>query len=217
MFEKERTDVFALSTISTLLLSCLFFLCHKFPPLFSQPCLSKRPFFSLVSFPARKAANVFFFAYYYAQYRMRNIILRNHLNRNFVTFVTRNFVCFLDEDECQTGMATCAYRNASCHNRPSLYRCSCAWGTESHDDRLPCYDKDECNFYEDQCGEPGSGSCINTFGSYICECNQGFQLFPYYGCKDIDECQLPTIKVKPLCKDQVTFFLQLFEHEHDAN
>ena len=34
MFEKERTDIFALSTISTFSLSCLFLLCHKFPPLF---------------------------------------------------------------------------------------------------------------------------------------------------------------------------------------
>ena len=149
---------------------------------------------------------------------MRNAILRNHVN--VVTFVTRNFVCFLDEDECQTGMATCAYRNADCYNRRSSYSpysCSCPRGTTSYSDRVPCFDIDECNDIKDRCGEPESGSCINTFRSYRCECNQGFQIDDSFKCGDIDECQLPAIKVKPLCKDQVTFFLQLFEHEHDAN
>ena len=43
MFEKERTDVFALSTISTLSLSCLFLPCHKFQPLFPNHTFPKRP------------------------------------------------------------------------------------------------------------------------------------------------------------------------------
>ena len=81
-FEKERTDVFALSTISTLSLSFLFSPCHKFPPLFSNHAFPKRPFFSRESFPARKAAITFMLPItcYYAQYRMRSAILRNHLN-----------------------------------------------------------------------------------------------------------------------------------------
>ena len=40
-------------------LSCLFLLCHKFPLSFSRPCLTKRPFFSHTSFPAKKAAIIF--------------------------------------------------------------------------------------------------------------------------------------------------------------
>ena len=55
-FEKERTDVFALSTISTLSLSFLFLPCHKFPPLLSNHAFPKCPFFSRASFPVRKAA-----------------------------------------------------------------------------------------------------------------------------------------------------------------
>ena len=54
-FEKERTDVFALSTISTLSLSLLFLPCHKFPALFPNHPFPKRPFFSR----ARKAAIIF--------------------------------------------------------------------------------------------------------------------------------------------------------------
>ena len=55
-FEKERTDVLALSTLS---LSILFLPCHKFPPLFPNHVFPKRPFFLHASFPARKAAIIF--------------------------------------------------------------------------------------------------------------------------------------------------------------
>ena len=58
-FEKERTDVFALSTISIFSLSFLFLPCHKFPPLLPNHAFTKRQFFSRVSFSARKAANLF--------------------------------------------------------------------------------------------------------------------------------------------------------------
>ena len=59
-FEKERTDVLALSTISTLSLSFLFLPCHKFPPLLSNHAFPKRLFFwRQASFPARKAAIIF--------------------------------------------------------------------------------------------------------------------------------------------------------------
>ena len=59
MFEKQRTDLFALSTISTLSLSFLFLLCHKFPPLFPNHAFPKCPFFLRASFPARKATIIF--------------------------------------------------------------------------------------------------------------------------------------------------------------
>ena len=79
-FEKEWTDVFALSTISTLRLSFLFLPCHKFPALFPNHAFPKRPFFSR----ARKGKESRHYILlpitcYYAQYRMRSAILRNHL------------------------------------------------------------------------------------------------------------------------------------------
>lgn len=55
---KERTDVFALSTISTLSLSFLYLPCHKFPPLFPNHAFPRCPFFLHESFPARKATIV---------------------------------------------------------------------------------------------------------------------------------------------------------------
>ena len=57
--ERERTNDFALWTISTLSLSFLFLPCHKFLPLFPNHAFPKCPFFSHASFPARKFAIIF--------------------------------------------------------------------------------------------------------------------------------------------------------------
>ena len=82
-FEKERTGVFALSTISTLSLSLLFLPCYKFPPLFPQPCLSKTTIFLACELSGKERRHYILLPIrcYYAQYRMRSAILRNHLNR----------------------------------------------------------------------------------------------------------------------------------------
>ena len=78
---RERKDkmFFALSTISTLSLSFLFFPCQKSPALFPNHAFPKRPFFSR----ARKGKESGHYILlpitcYYAQYRMRSAILRNH-------------------------------------------------------------------------------------------------------------------------------------------
>ncbi|CAH3194146.1 unnamed protein product [Porites evermanni] len=75
---------------------------------------------------------------------------------------------------------------ARCENTYEGYKCSCAargfkgTGTE-------CTDIDECaDKSTSQCSKIG-GKCINTLGSYKCECKTG-----YTGdgklCKDVDEC-----------------------------
>ena len=82
MFEKERTGVFALLTISTLSLSFLFLLCHKFPPLFPNHAFPNAHFSRVRAF--RRESRHYILLCYYAVYRMRSAILRNHLNWNFV-------------------------------------------------------------------------------------------------------------------------------------
>ena len=78
MFKKERTDVFALSMISTLSLSCLFLLCHKFPCLLPNHAFPNAHLSHVRAFPQEKLP-LYFVACYYAQYRMRSAKLRNHL------------------------------------------------------------------------------------------------------------------------------------------
>ena len=47
-----------------------------------------------------------------------------------------------------------------------------------------CVDEDECDFYTN-CQH----SCVNTEGSFHCECNEGYQLADDgYSCNDINEC-----------------------------
>ncbi|XP_070546093.1 fibulin-1-like [Ptychodera flava] len=52
-------------------------------------------------------------------------------------------------------------------------------------DGIKCFDENEC------LSEPGTcnQTCINTLGSYYCECRQGFHLNEdKHSCDDIDEC-----------------------------
>ena len=81
---RERKDgVFALSTISTLSLSFLFLLCHKFPPLFPNYAFPKTPIFLACELSGKEIRHYILLPItcYYAQYRMRSAILRNHLRK----------------------------------------------------------------------------------------------------------------------------------------
>jgi hypothetical protein len=58
-----------------------------------------------------------------------------------------------------------------------------------------CYDINECaTISETQCPTDGTSSCVDTDGSYICECNEGYadqsgvDDFPGSVCANIDEC-----------------------------
>ena len=59
IFKKERTDFFPLSTISTILAQLSFPSLPQISISFTQPCLSKCPFFSCASFPSRKTTLIF--------------------------------------------------------------------------------------------------------------------------------------------------------------
>ena len=49
-----------------------------------------------------------------------------------------------------------------------------------------CYDIDECKNNNGGCDT----KCENTFGSYFCTCNEGYQLDEsYHRCVDINECE----------------------------
>ncbi|KAK2548608.1 Fibulin-1 [Acropora cervicornis] len=48
-------------------------------------------------------------------------------------------------------------------------------------------DKDECRTQESQC--PSNSTCINTLGSYRCECGRGTTL-KNNKCEDLDECSI---------------------------
>ena len=69
------------TTISNLSLNCHFLLCHKFPPLFPNHAFRNTHFSRVRAFRQGKPP-LYFVACYYAQYRMRSAIMRNHLNQS---------------------------------------------------------------------------------------------------------------------------------------
>ncbi|GBP12161.1 EGF-containing fibulin-like extracellular matrix protein 1 [Eumeta japonica] len=89
-----------------------------------------------------------------------------------------------DIDECTTDSPVCG-PDQRCENFNGGYSCQCPAGHRLDGDL--CVDVNECEI-----AQPCSmnGQCINTVGSYRCECGHGFRNAPANDkvCVDIDEC-----------------------------
>ncbi|KAM9115113.1 adhesion G protein-coupled receptor E5-like [Pangshura tecta] len=85
-----------------------------------------------------------------------------------------------DINECLGPSPPDCGTNADCNNVPGSYSCSCINGYEpssgkanvTHTSENSCRDIDECNKTPDICGP--KATCINTIGSYWCECRAGY-------------------------------------------
>ena len=89
--------------------------------------------------------------------------------------------------------------NGHCNRDPgALYPCVCFSGYQRNDSSSLCADADECLLNSHHCLPPAS--CINTPGSYRCECPSlvGWS-FDGSTCNDTDECQYPNV-----CDPQAT-------------
>ncbi|RXM97685.1 Nephronectin [Acipenser ruthenus] len=84
-------------------------------------------------------------------------------------------------------MANCQY---GCDVVKGEIRCHCPLpGLQLGPDSRTCVDVDECATGRAVC--PRFRKCINTFGSYICKCHEGFDLKYIngkYQCIDVNEC-----------------------------
>ncbi|XP_018107249.1 nephronectin isoform X3 [Xenopus laevis] len=84
-------------------------------------------------------------------------------------------------------MANCQY---GCDVVKGDVRCRCpSPGLQLGSDGRTCVDVDECATGKAVC--PRQRKCVNTFGSYICKCHEGYDLIHAagkYQCFDIDEC-----------------------------
>ncbi|RXM34689.1 Nephronectin [Acipenser ruthenus] len=84
-------------------------------------------------------------------------------------------------------MANCQY---GCDVVKGETRCRCPLpGLQLGPDGRTCVDVDECATGRAVC--PRFRKCINTFGSYICKCHEGFDLKYIngkYQCIDVNEC-----------------------------
>ncbi|XP_034188272.2 uncharacterized protein LOC117607997 isoform X1 [Osmia lignaria lignaria] len=112
-----------------------------------------------------------------------------------------------DIDECAEGLDSC--EGEVCYNQPGGYSCAkpprpatrkttttplpmasnqkCVPGTKFVRNR-GCVDVDECREVEDACSS--NEECVNTMGSYTCNCKVGFKRENLtQACVDINECQ----------------------------
>ncbi|XP_063299802.1 EGF-containing fibulin-like extracellular matrix protein 1 [Pelobates fuscus] len=86
-----------------------------------------------------------------------------------------------DIDECVTGTHNCR-ADQVCSNLRGSFTCLCPRGYQKRGEQ--CIDVDECAI-SSFCHH----HCVNTIGSYYCQCNHGFQLASNnYSCVDVDEC-----------------------------
>ncbi|XP_049644254.1 adhesion G protein-coupled receptor E1 [Suncus etruscus] len=97
-----------------------------------------------------------------------------------------------DIDECSQDPLLCG-RHAVCQNKPGRYICSCSIGFSSPtgntwgpgtSDHVSCADNNEC-LQTGIC--PEHSKCVNSIGSYHCQCEDGF-VFNNSICEDEDEC-----------------------------
>ncbi|XP_035950651.1 nephronectin isoform X5 [Halichoerus grypus] len=99
----------------------------------------------------------------------------------------------LPDGSCSSAL-TCSMANCQygCDVVKGQIRCQCpSPGLQLAPDGRTCVDVDECATGSASC--PRFRQCVNTFGSYICKCQKGFDLMYIggkYQCHDIDECSL---------------------------
>ncbi|XP_051564369.1 epidermal growth factor-like protein 6 [Myxocyprinus asiaticus] len=90
-------------------------------------------------------------------------------------------------------LAHCQY---GCEEVEGEICCLCpSAGLQLGPDKKTCVDIDECATGKNQC--PFNRQCINTFGSYYCKCQGGYDLKYVngkYDCVDINECVASTHK-----------------------
>lgn len=93
-------------------------------------------------------------------------------------------------------MANCQY---GCENVKGEIHCLCpSAGLQLGQDGKTCIDIDECAASRTLC--PPLRRCVNTFGSYFCKCQTGYELKYVdgkYKCIDIDECAANTHSCSP--------------------
>ena len=119
-----------------------------------------------------------------------------------------------DVDECELGTHICPVYSR-CENIEGGYKCFCIEGFTDHvtwsrltvaNGEFNCVDINECVDIDDLCGS--NTNCINTVGSHVCECIDGFIRDEDGTCRDVDECsvQLDNCDVSSVCTNTIGSF-----------
>uniref|UniRef100_F7B0U4 EGF containing fibulin extracellular matrix protein 2 n=1 Tax=Monodelphis domestica TaxID=13616 RepID=F7B0U4_MONDO len=129
-----------------------------------------------------------------------------------------------DIDECELNFHDCR-PSQECHNLPGSFHCSCpdgyrkmgseCVGKAPEPARPPCLsartlppwpwawlllpaDVNECEM-----GAPCEQRCLNSYGTFLCRCHQGYELHrDGFSCNDIDECRHSTYLCQFHCANE---------------
>ncbi|XP_029987071.1 latent-transforming growth factor beta-binding protein 4 [Sphaeramia orbicularis] len=96
--------------------------------------------------------------------------------------------CSVNNGGCSQLCVHSQHYNQSSSQTQTRTQCLCRPGFTLLDDGRTCRDFDECVEGQPRCQQ----RCINTFGSFKCACDDGYQPAPNQTCTDVDECLLPT-------------------------
>ncbi|XP_018870697.2 adhesion G protein-coupled receptor E5 isoform X1 [Gorilla gorilla gorilla] len=101
-----------------------------------------------------------------------------------------------DINECATPSKVSCGKFSDCWNTEGSYDCMCSPGYEpvsgaktfKNENENTCQDVDECQQNPRLC--KSHGTCVNTLGSYTCQCLPGFKFIPEDPkvCTDVNEC-----------------------------
>ncbi|KAL7406572.1 hypothetical protein ABVT39_022441 [Epinephelus coioides] len=96
--------------------------------------------------------------------------------------------CSVNNGGCSQLCSHSQHHNQTSSQNQTRTQCHCRAGFTLLDDGRTCRDLDECVERQHQCQQ----TCINTFGSFTCSCDDGYKPAPgQTSCTDVDECLLP--------------------------
>lgn len=94
-----------------------------------------------------------------------------------------------DMNECEFHIDICQDSSAVCRNIEGSFQCLCLEGFFYRTQRR-CEDVNECEMSAGICG---NGTCVNTIGSFHCDCHAGFTLHALSGLCLADEVPRPSL------------------------
>jgi hypothetical protein len=99
-----------------------------------------------------------------------------------MTFESTDKVSCVDLDECQDNQHDCDLyvRHEICRNLDPGFECICAPGFMRNESSHRCVDINECR--EGTFCESGISVCVNTIGSFFCQCKERFSGDPRGKC-----------------------------------
>jgi len=104
-------------------------------------------------------------------------------------------------------MGVTACTHGTCVDVPEQesFYCECDEGYQPSDDKRKCIDVNECRHLNGQLNEicGSHGTCMNTEGSYVCHCDDGFANQPgsMTSCVDVDECAQEGMCENGICRN----------------